>query len=109
MIKFKQADDQIIRDRQQWFWRRLTLQLTLTSIILILANSIFSIPPEAYTFKHLYLHLGLCAAAVFLVTIYFAAVNDAAKISKFVGAVGNAIGDAKGNDSDKPESPPNNS
>lgn len=92
----KNVDDQVMRDRQTWFWRRVTLQGCLVSLIAILTHSSLVTASLQNDWPTVALQLGLIAAIIWLVTIYFAAVNDASKITSFVGAVGDAVGDARG-------------
>ena len=94
---FKKADDTVIQDRQKWFWRRTTLQLTLASLIGILwltnTNPTDSWPEFAYK-------AALIAAITILVIMYFAMVNDAAKLQGVISTVGKAVGEAREKDSE---------
>lgn len=94
MSKHEVADD-IMNSRQAWFWRRVTLQSVLLVLCSMLAYSVIVTANLKNDWPTVAIQLGLIGAIVFLVTIYFAAVNDANKISNFVGAVGHAVGDAR--------------
>lgn len=95
MFKQEQLSEEVKKERKAWFWRRITLQFTLTSFQLMLAYSVWVTSTLKNDWTTLSLQLGLIAASVWLVTIYFAAVNDAAKIAHVVKAVGEAVGDAR--------------
>lgn len=99
MFKSEPVHDDVKKDRQMWFWRRITLQGTLIALILMLGHSSFVTAKLQNDWPTVVNQLGLIGAIVFLVSIYFAMVNDADKISRFVGSVGNAIGDARHGDS----------
>ena len=90
----------IKRERQIWFWRRVTLQTSVLAFQAMLAYSVIITASLKNDWSTLSLQLGLIAAIVFLTTIYFASVNDSAKIDRFVGSLGKAIGDARDKDED---------
>lgn len=94
MAKQEIAED-IMNSRQAWFWRRVTLQAVLTVLCAMLAYSVLVTASLRNDWTTVTVQLGLIGAVVFLVTIYFAAVNDANKIANFVGAVGHAVGDIR--------------
>lgn len=85
----------IMNSRQAWFWRRITLQAVLVVLCSMLAFSVIVTADLQNDWTTMTVQLGLIGAIVFLVTIYFAAVNDANKIANFVGAVGHAVGDIR--------------
>jgi hypothetical protein len=88
-------DPNIIKDRQQWFWRRITLQTTLLVLLGILTYKagVQSMLKENWVDVTI---IGfLLSAIIWLNTIYFAMVNDAAKISSVINTLGGAIGEAR--------------
>ena len=90
-----EVDTNVIKDRQQWFWRRVTLQATLFVLLAILSYKagIHAVQDEDWADVTI---IGFLLAAInWLVTIYFAMVNDAAKISNVVNTLGGAIGEAR--------------
>ena len=99
---FKAADDEIIKSRQQWFWRRITLQFSLFVLLAILSFKAGYSAVLDQNWPDVTIIGLLLAAIVWLITIYFAAVNDAAKISNLVTTLGGAIGEARnGNKNDE--------
>ncbi len=85
----------VMQGRHAWFWRRITLQAVLTSLNAMLAYSVYITSALKNDWTTFWLQLSLISAIVWLITIYFAAVNDAAKITKVIGSIGAAVGDAR--------------
>lgn len=90
--------EDVLKERQSWFWRRITLQTTLFSLLAMLGYITIKTALLKQDWTGVSIVCALLVAIVWLVTIYFAAVNDAAKISSVVGSLGKAIGDAREND-----------
>lgn len=93
---FKVAHDEVIKSRQQWFWRRITLQFSLLVLLAILSFKAGYSAVLDQNWPDVTIIGLLLAAIVWLITIYFAAVNDAAKIGSLVSTLGGAIGEARG-------------
>jgi len=90
--------DDIMRDRQKWFWRRTTLQSVIGLLSFALIHSAMTTAGLQNDWPTVATQALLTGAIVWLVTIYFGSVNDANKLSKLVGSVGKAIGDAREKD-----------
>lgn len=91
-----EVSPEIMKARQGWFWRRLTLQLTLLALVGCLVFEVCVTASRVLGWTDVAVILILAGAIVFLVSMYFAMVDNAEKLKTVVGSVGDAIGDARG-------------
>lgn len=86
---------EVLQSRQMWFWRRITLQSVVTFLCTVLGYTVIVTADLQNDWPTVATQIGLLTAIVWLVTIYFAAVNDADKIASVVTSIGAAVGDAR--------------
>lgn len=90
-----EINEEILRNRQTWFWRRVTLQATLAVMLVILVKSVAVTSGLANDWPTASVQLGLLAAIAWLITMYFAMVDSADKAGKVIEEVGDAVGHAR--------------
>jgi hypothetical protein len=88
-------DEDIAKSRQAWFWRRTTLQVTLGVILLMLTYTVCVNAPLEVDWTDVAIIAILTSAAVFLVSMYFAMVDNATKLAATVTAIGDAVDKAR--------------
>lgn len=88
-------DDDTLKARQAWFWRRTTLQITLAALTLILGYSVVVTAGLELSWKDVAVQCALTAGIVWLVTMYFAMVDSADKLSAAARAIGDGVGAAR--------------
>jgi ABC-type sugar transport system substrate-binding protein len=88
------AED-IMKSRQAWFWRRTTLQVTLLALALVLAASMFITASRAGDWPTTVVQVAIVSAMAWLVTMYFAMVDNAAKVGELVKQIGDAVDKAR--------------
>lgn len=85
----------VMRSRQAWFWRRTTLQAALAALTLILGYSVVVTAGLELSWKDVAVQCALTAGIVWLVTMYFAMVDSADKLSAAARAIGDGVGAAR--------------
>lgn len=88
-------DDDTLKSRQAWFWRRTTLQATLASLVLALFYSVVTTAGLVNDWPTVVLQCALIAAVAWLVTMYFAMVDNAEKLASAARAIGDGVGAAR--------------
>lgn len=91
-----EVPEDIRRGRQQWTMRRLTLQSALFVLSVALFKAVLMTTAKVGDWPNTVTIVALISAIAWLVTMYFAMVDNAEKVSKVVGDVGEAIGNARG-------------
>lgn len=89
------ANEEVMKNRQAWFWRRTTLQITLLALALVLAASMFITASRAGDWPTTVVQVTIVAAMAWLVTMYFAMVDNAAKVGDLVKQIGEAVDKAR--------------
>lgn len=87
--------DDIVKSRQSWFWRRTTLQLTLIAFWILLGVSVVLGGAQTGNWPTAVVQLGLMGGMTWLVTLYFAMVDSADKVTRLITETGKAIAEAK--------------
>lgn len=90
-----EAADDIVRSRQTWFWRRVTLQAVLFVQAIVLAATILITSHRSGDWPTAAVQLGILTSQAWLVTMYFAMVDNASKVSAVIEDIGKAVGAAK--------------
>lgn len=91
-----EVSEDVMRGRQAWFWRRVTLQAILTAFTLMLGWEVWITASRVLGWTDVAIIITLVSAIVFLVSMYFAMVDNADKLSNVVNSIGDAVGDARG-------------
>lgn len=89
------VDTEIMKSRQAWFWRRTTLQLTLVALVAMLFFSIAKTAALENDWPTVVVQCSLIAAVAWLVTMYFAMVDNADKLASAARAIGDGVGAAR--------------
>lgn len=95
MDTLSNIDEDILKSRQAWFWRRTTLQAALASLIVFLGYEVFTTAALDLAWTDVAVIGILVAAIAWLVTMYFAMVDSAEKVTTVVTAVGDAVDKAR--------------
>lgn len=91
-----ELSEEVLRGRQTWFWRRTTLQAVLVALIGILFVQINKTAALDGDWPTTWVTIVLIGAIAWLVTMYFAMVDSAAKVVSVVEQVGESVGEARG-------------
>lgn len=91
-----ELSEEVLRGRQTWFWRRTTLQVVLGVLCAILAVQVAKTATLNGDWPTTVVTLALIAAVAWLVTMYFAMVDNANKVVAVVNQIGESVGEARG-------------
>lgn len=97
------ATDKVLADRQKWFWRRTTLQTVLLALVVALLHSSFTTASLQNDWPTVATQALLTGAIVWLVSMYFAMVDNANKLNAMIKTTGQAIKDAREKDEEHGE------
>lgn len=90
-----EVSEDIMKSRQSWFWRRVTLQATLAALVVFLGFEVYITAGRVLAWTDVAIIITLVSAITFLLSMYFAMVDNATKLSGVVSAIGDAVGDAR--------------
>ncbi len=94
---FHDVPADIMQGRQQWFWRRITLQIVLIALLAIHGFMTLGVIASTQNWPLFAIISVQLASIVWLVTMYYAEVNNADKLANVARSIGAAVGDAKDN------------
>lgn len=90
-----EVSEEIMRDRQTWFWRRVTLQVVIFILSSVLAAQVYLSSGKTDNWPAAIVSCTIIAAIAWLVTMYFAMANNVAKVTGLISTVGDSVGHAR--------------